>query len=236
MSNPPNNILNLGKPSAADLPGGQPAGLWANQVNAAGAQGINVLLRCRVFEHIGVHGGADEQRRRGSKCGQADQFFRKTERESGDDCGSGWGDDEQVGAASEGDVRLREIGVCVPHVRVDAAACNAPEGDGRNETGRFGRHNDIYVSAGLSKLAGQIDGLVDSDTAGDAKDDGAIGEIVHRLTSVHLIYHAQTQQSQIRVYRVNYTRLTADCRGVAAGADNFRLAAQLLLDAGNDSF
>src|SRR6266581_3694417 len=58
---------------------------------------------------------------------------------------------------------------------------------------------------------------------------------LYMVRSVHLINHAQPQERQIRVNRVNYSRFPGDEFGIAPGANYLRVATKLHLHPFHDA-
>ncbi len=86
------------------MAGGQPTDLRAHHVHAAAAQRLQMALRGRVFEHLGVHGRADDDRSPRRHGGKANHVLGQAQGHPGDGGGGSRSDDQGVSAAGQLDV------------------------------------------------------------------------------------------------------------------------------------
>ena len=145
-----------------------------------------MLLRRRVLEHLRVHCRAHDERRARGERSQAHHLLSEAERQPRDNRGGGRRDNEHLGLSGQRDVRFREIAVCVPHVPIGAPTADALKRDRCDKFSSFRRHDHVENGSRLGELTGQIDGLVDGDTAGHAEHDVAVRQVVHGSATVHV--------------------------------------------------
>ena len=85
--------------------------------------------------------------------------------------GGGRGDDDEVGAAGQGDVFVGKFGGGVVGVGYDRAVGDAAESEGRYKVGGAVGQDGVDLGAGLGQPAGEVEGFVAGDAAGNAEDD-----------------------------------------------------------------
>ncbi len=93
-----------GQAAGAGHAAGQVAFVGIDDVNAAGAQGCEILLRRGMLPHVYVHRGGDDDRSFRGEIESGEKIFGDAVREFSEDVGGGRSDQQQVNALGYGDV------------------------------------------------------------------------------------------------------------------------------------
>src|SRR5580692_4838212 len=93
-----------GEAAGAGHAAGEVAFIGIDDVNGAGPQSCEILLRRGMLPHVYVHGGGDYDRSFGGEIESGEKIFGDAVCEFSEDVGRGWGYEQQVNALGHGDV------------------------------------------------------------------------------------------------------------------------------------
>ena len=151
---------------------GQTAAGRINDFPAVTAQGVKIILRNRVFIHIGIHSRADQL---GAAAGQhrgGQHIVGQAVCQLGADIGSSRSNQHQIGALSQRDVLHLMHKVAVKGVDDGLASGQLFKGQRRNELGGVFRHDHLYCGVQLDEGRCQRGCLIGGDPAGNTQQNG----------------------------------------------------------------
>ena len=135
-----------------------------------------MALRRGVGEHVRLHGRGEDERRGGGERRRGQEVVAQAERQAGKGVGGSRRDDEHVGLTTERDVADLGLGQQAEQVGVRGPVRDGLEREGPHELGRLAREDHVDDGFSLRQRAGQGDGLVGGDAAGDAEHDAGPGQ------------------------------------------------------------
>ena len=156
--------------------GGQKTIGGFDDVHAAAAQEVEVVVRGGVGIHVEVHGRGDEGGGLHREVGGEEHVVGDAVGHLAERGGRGGGHDERIGPAPEIDVAVPTAVAPVEKIAHHRVLRKGGEGEGRDELFAGGGDDHLHFGALAHEEADEGAGFVGGDAAGDAEHDVAAGE------------------------------------------------------------
>ena len=161
----------LGEPAFAHPAAGEIAARRLDDMEAARAQGVEVLPHRSVVPHVHVHRGGDEHRTGEGEGGGRQRIIRDPLCKLRDHVGGAGCDHEDIGFVRVLDVETRAVLAERPGVGENGGLREGLEGERSDELGRGPGHHDPDTVARLIEKPQDLTGFVGSDSTRDAEED-----------------------------------------------------------------
>ena len=139
-----------------------------------------------MIEHIAVHRGSHQKGRRRRDDGGGQRIVGQPRRQLGDTVGRCWRDYHYVGPLGQGQVLDAEVRMRVEGVGYHLTVGDAAECQRGDEASGAVAHHCVHERLFLHQLAGQVQGLVTGDAAGDSQDNVFIRQRSGHVVSPNL--------------------------------------------------
>ena len=163
------DVIGLGQPTgAAILAGEAPVG-GLQHGDPPAPQRRNIILRRRVFPHLGVHRRGNDHRAGRDEAARGEQVIRAPHTQSRHKIGRGRGDHDEVGLLTETDVL--NPGDVVPDGRTDRITGQGLPGGSTHEVQCGFGGNDVDVVPPFREIANEVGRLKRSNAAPNTHQD-----------------------------------------------------------------